>query len=126
MTALGHCCFTGCSLVRCPRCGIESCVRAGHECAPPAAPRYEPGPRAAVPVDLRDDGVLWMVNRTVFHPRGYALAVDEEGKLSLMGDGTEPWSYDLREPDGTDREDDLFQRFAVLLERAAMRNTAAT
>lgn len=90
-------------------------------------PRYEPGPRAAVPVHLRGDGVLWMVNRTVFHPRGFALALDSEtGDLTLLGDGSEPWSYDLREPDGTDQEDLLFRSFAALLERAAMRNTSAT
>lgn len=46
------------------------------------------------PVDLKGDGVLWMVNCAVFHPRGLALAVDEDGELSLVGDGKEPWQFD--------------------------------
>ena len=46
------------------------------------------------PVDLRADGFLWLINRSVFHPRGYALAVDtEDGSFWLLGDGTEPWSF---------------------------------
>lgn len=50
-------------------------------------------------VDLRKDGLLWLINRTVFHPRGYALAIDPEADNAfyLMGDGSEPWRYDLGE-----------------------------
>ena len=49
--------------------------------------------------DLRPTGLLWLINTTVFHPRGYALAVhfDDEGNAvgwSLMGDGTERWTFD--------------------------------
>lgn len=49
-------------------------------------------------VDLFDDGLLWLINRTVFHPRGYALAVglDDDGKISgfeLWGNGDEPWQF---------------------------------
>lgn len=122
---LGHCCFAGCTLTTCTSCGAERCINDGHLCTGQVL-RYQPGPRAAVPVDLRDDGVLWMVNRTVFHPRGYALAVDDTGTLTLLGDGSEPWSFDLRESDGTDREDELFRRFLALLDRAALLNTSAT
>jgi alkylhydroperoxidase family enzyme len=48
--------------------------------------------------DLRETGLLWLINRVVFHPRGRALAlhVDEEGRAvgwSLVGDGSEPWQY---------------------------------
>lgn len=48
--------------------------------------------------DLRDSGVLWMINRVVFHPRGLALALhfDDYGYVrgwSLMGDGAEVWQY---------------------------------
>lgn len=47
-----------------------------------------------VNVDLLDDGVLWLINRVVFHPRGFALAYDSEAReLKLMGAGTDPWSY---------------------------------
>lgn len=53
--------------------------------------------------DLRDEGLLWLINTTVFHPRGYALRIhfenDDPENLgvatgwSLMGDGTEPWQF---------------------------------
>ncbi len=48
--------------------------------------------------DLSTTGLLWLINRMVFHPRGYALAltVTDGGKAtgwSLMGDGSEPWEY---------------------------------
>jgi hypothetical protein len=49
--------------------------------------------------EMRDHGLLWLINRTVFHPRGYALAlhVDDDGTTvigwSMLGDGTEPWNY---------------------------------
>lgn len=48
--------------------------------------------------DLRTTGLLWLINTTVFHPRGYALALhfDDEGAAigwSLMGDGSEPWQF---------------------------------
>jgi len=47
-----------------------------------------------VEVDLRTDGLLWLINRTVFHPRGYALALDTtDGRFFLCGDGTEPWTF---------------------------------
>ena len=52
--------------------------------------------------DLRATGLLWLINTTVFHPRGYALALHFDGKhpdlgactgWSLMGDGSEPWQF---------------------------------
>lgn len=51
-----------------------------------------PGPERVV--DLIDDSLLWLINRTVFHPRGYALRYDDgTGEFALIGDGTEPWVY---------------------------------
>ncbi|MFB9926027.1 hypothetical protein ACFORO_12390 [Amycolatopsis halotolerans] len=45
-------------------------------------------------VELRADSLLWLINRTVFHPRGYALAQNTEtGAFTLLGDGTEPWVF---------------------------------
>jgi hypothetical protein len=53
--------------------------------------------------ELSDSGLLWLINRTVFHPRGYALALTvEDGKAvgwSLLGDGTEQWQYGIDESD---------------------------
>lgn len=43
--------------------------------------------------EFQESGLLWLLNTTVLHPRGYALAlVQEEGEVigwRLMGDGTE-------------------------------------
>jgi hypothetical protein len=50
--------------------------------------------RQPVPVDLEKDSLLWLINRVVFHPRGYALTYDPEtGEFTLLGDGTEPWVF---------------------------------
>lgn len=47
--------------------------------------------------DLRDSGLLWLINRVVFHPRGWALGMAyRDGELigwTLEGDGREPWSF---------------------------------
>lgn len=47
--------------------------------------------------DLRASGLLWLINRVVFHPRGYALGfVYHEGELAgwqIQGDGTDPFRY---------------------------------
>lgn len=48
--------------------------------------------------DLRTTGLLWLINTTILHPRGYALALhfDDDGNAtgwSLMGDGTERWAF---------------------------------
>lgn len=49
-------------------------------------------------VFLREDGLLWLINRAVFHPRGYALGQDpDNGKFILYGDGSEAWSFAIDE-----------------------------
>lgn len=45
------------------------------------------------PVDIKGDGILWMVNAAVFHPRGLALSVDSEGQFRIQGDGEEVWQF---------------------------------
>jgi hypothetical protein len=70
--------------------------------------------------ELRDSGLLWLINRVLFHPRGRALAlhVDEEGHIvgwSLVGDGSEPWRYDLSDAD----EREVFERAEQTLREAA-------
>lgn len=67
--------------------------------------------------ELRDSGLLWLINVSVLHPRGFALglAYDEAGAVvgwELLGDGTEPWMFDPQDPE-------LAQKFA-----AAMRTLA--
>jgi hypothetical protein len=46
------------------------------------------------PVDFQQDGLLWLVNRVVFHPRGYTLGYDPETKdFYLMGNGKEVFTF---------------------------------
>jgi YD repeat-containing protein len=54
--------------------------------------------------DLSAEGLHWLINKTVFHPRGYALAFhyDDLGNVigwSLLGDGTEPYQYTEEDDD---------------------------
>lgn len=67
--------------------------------------------------NFRQFGGLWMLNRTVFHPRGFALAFVYGTKRevpigwTLQGDGTEPWCF------GDDAvEHRAFQSFEELLD----------
>jgi hypothetical protein len=68
--------------------------------------------------DLRASGLLWLINRALLHPRGYALALHVEGGeavgWSLLGDGSEPWRYD--ETDVDEREP--FRRLQQTLREA--------
>jgi hypothetical protein len=71
----------------------------------------------SISVDIKDDAILWMVNRSVFHPRGYALGqIDhDDGSVEfvLLGNGTEVWSM----PNDS-VEDEKFNAFEALLKRA--------
>lgn len=83
--------------------------------------------------DLRTSGLLWFINRVIFHPRGFALALHypdnsfksidpETGSAgeaelqpdgwSLVGDGTEIWEF----KNGS--EEDLFAQVQELLRPA--------
>lgn len=74
-------------------------------------PRPIPAP---VPVDLSADGLLWLINATVFHPRGFALGQDTgTGEFFLLGDGGEAWQF---APDGT--ADEKFEAVEALFARA--------
>lgn len=77
--------------------------------------------------ELRDSGLLWLINRVVFHPRGYALALhfddyhEEVVGWSLLGDGTEVWTMgedptpEERAKYGALSEDELFALVKALL-----------
>ncbi len=66
-------------------------------------------------VNLREDGILWMINRTIFHPRGFALAINEEvSQLTLTGDGVEVWTF---AESMADIEQELFDAFEGMLYR---------
>lgn len=54
--------------------------------------------------ELRDSGLLWLINRVVFHPRGFALGLELDGEgavvgWKLIGDGSEPWTMLPPEPE---------------------------
>lgn len=59
--------------------------------------------------ELSDTGVLWMINRTLFHPRGYALGLTEDGWV-LLGDGSEVWSFSPED------DDECFGRFKKFID----------
>lgn len=62
---------------------------------------------------LRTTGLLWLINRVTFHPRGYALALVRRGGQitgwKLLGDGTEVWRFE-------GDEDQHFERVRDYLE----------
>lgn len=70
----------------------------------------------SVPFDWHDDGVLWLINRVVFHPRGFALArirtPNQPDQWALAGDGREPWTFN------EDDDDASFAAVEALLDRA--------
>lgn len=83
-------------------------------------PTVTSGPPSLPFEDLRRHGLLWLVNKTCFHPRGYALGLDmnEQGEAVgwlLFGDGSEPIRYEGQTPEGVDIDDDGFQRAEAFL-----------
>jgi hypothetical protein len=70
--------------------------------------------------ELRTHGLLWLINRVVFHPRGFALGLqrdDDSGEIigwEMLGDGTEPWQFGSLE-DGTLIDDDQFAKAEAFL-----------
>ena len=70
--------------------------------------------------ELWSSGLLWLINTSVLHPRGYALVihVDDEGQAtgwSIAGDGSERWAFsEQRWPEGG-HPDDRFLAIKELL-----------
>jgi hypothetical protein len=54
----------------------------------------------------RQTGLLWLINTSVFHPRGYALElVSKDGKWvgwRLIGNGREPFMFLDKDPAAID------------------------
>lgn len=44
--------------------------------------------------ELTESGLLWLINRVVFHPRGFALGINEDG-WTLQGEGKEVWAFEI-------------------------------
>lgn len=67
--------------------------------------------------ELQTTGLLWLINVSVLHPRGYAMAIgfDDDGACAgwrIIGDGSEPWQM------GCDEETTAMidERFAAIRE----------
>jgi hypothetical protein len=80
--------------------------------------------------DLRDTGLLWLINRVILHPRGYVLGLCYDGDTpvteggtvtgwTLYGDGSEPWTMGDPTPEqqalGYKTEHQLFALIKALL-----------
>jgi hypothetical protein len=70
--------------------------------------------------ELRDSGLLWLINTTVLHPRGFGLALHyphlnatEPDGWVLNGDGTEAWVFE----DGADLQKAFADAQALLRPR---------
>jgi hypothetical protein len=84
--------------------------------SPPTGERTTDQTNARPWDELSASGLLWLINASVFHPRGYALALhrntmtNEIEGWSLVGDGSEPWSFsDEGLPAGYPTIDELFR-----------------
>jgi hypothetical protein len=49
--------------------------------------------------DFFESGMLWAINTTLLHPRGFAMGLtcEEDGTVTgwkIYGDGSEPWTFD--------------------------------
>lgn len=66
-----------------------------------------------MPFDWHEDGVLWLINRVVFHPRGYALTRQRgaDPEWTIQGDGTDVWTFT------NDDDDKLFVAVEALFDR---------
>lgn len=82
----------------------------------PFAPPVVTTPGALRPMpELSSSGLLWLINRQVFHPRGIALALEVEAanpRWRLRGNGTEPWSFE------TEIDNDYFARATATMRAA--------
>jgi hypothetical protein len=49
--------------------------------------------------ELMDSGMLWLINRSTFHPRGFSLVLETDDNTGdvigwkLLGNGQELWSF---------------------------------
>lgn len=68
--------------------------------------------------ELRDSGMLWLINRVAFHPRGFALGLvyddgDDSKPIgwSIMHDGSEIWRFtDSDDEDGFRRAEETLRQ----------------
>lgn len=77
--------------------------------------RQQPVEIPGIKIDLHEDGVLWLINKAAFQPRGYSLChFPGSSDFWLIGDGTEPWRFSDEVDDEKFRAiEDLFARAAT-------------
>lgn len=73
---------------------------------------------------MSNTGVLWAINRYLFHPRGYALALvqNDDGEVigwQVLGDGKEVFTF------FENSDDNKFVRFESFLEKLKGKETDA-
>lgn len=87
----------------------------------PLDPRTRPlielaAPNPEIKGSERGTGLLWLINRVVFHPRGFALALDVDAATGdvrgwfLQGDGSECWTFSEESDDRHFLEAEAFLR----------------
>lgn len=71
--------------------------------------------------EIREKGLVWLVNTAILHPRGFALAVSYDDSdtefvnpvgLMIVGDGSEPWVFG-ENPDGTWESDKPYESYKI-------------
>jgi hypothetical protein len=85
------------AFMSCPDCGITFYRKREVVQALAVEPASEEVPARSF-TEFRELGLLWLVNRQVFHPRGYALAFNmgKDGEVlgwTILGDGSEAWTF---------------------------------
>lgn len=91
-----------------------SCRDTPHDWADPCPAKKDDSGPGLPWNELREFGILWLINKAVFHPRGFAFGIvmDEDGTISgwsMSGDGSEPWNF----PEAVD--DECFARVEEFL-----------
>jgi hypothetical protein len=59
--------------------------------------------------ELVDSGLLYWINRQSFHPMGFKLVANEDGSLSMLGNGSQMITHDT--PIAQNRNTALLQTF---------------
>jgi len=65
---------------------------------------------------FHEDGLVWLINTALLHPRGYAIAIhlDDQGEyvgLSVVGDGSEPWVFGPNAAEARTNTEDAIDRY---------------
>lgn len=80
----------------------------------PERPDQRPEPVVVIE-DLSEHGLLWLINASVFHPRGFALGWSPSARhFEISGDGTERFAFTEDYGSETADTDDKFHQVEEL------------